>query len=344
MKKLCLSLLALLSITYASATILTISNEPSQPAQYTDITTAIAAASAGDTLYIHPSSLSYGGNIQVDKQLVIIGTGRAPQKDRPQAAVLTGTLILNAGSDGSQILGIFSNSSLTSNAPVNNILVQGCFIRGLISTNSTNSSGWIIKDCILRADQGTVNPYAFFMTNSSNFLIENCVIGGSMRNFTNSTFRHNIFIKNSSVFGSIFSGSCGGNLFENNIFYGVNVQNQGGNTYNNNLHFGTSNDTIPANNITNNNIIGQNPEFVDAPLTVVNIEFRTHDFRFLATSPAVGAGVNGVDLGITGGNSPATKSGEPYIPQIRSMILDNTIVPAGGNIQVQLISTKAEGQ
>ncbi|MEL6627686.1 MAG: hypothetical protein AAFQ92_19340 [Bacteroidota bacterium] len=47
MKKLCLSLLALLSITYASATILTISNEPSQPALAAAIAVVISVYWAG---------------------------------------------------------------------------------------------------------------------------------------------------------------------------------------------------------------------------------------------------------------------------------------------------------
>ena len=47
-----LLLACLLLATASSATVRTVSNAPSQPAQYNDLQTAINAASTGDTLYV----------------------------------------------------------------------------------------------------------------------------------------------------------------------------------------------------------------------------------------------------------------------------------------------------
>lgn len=345
MKNLSILFLAFFWCGYSAATILTVSNDPTQPALYPDISSAITAASAGDSLYIQPTSLAYSGNITLDKSLVLVGAGRFPQGVRSTPTRINGSIFLAAGSDGSQLLGLVCGANINASATVNNIFIQGCYVERSIGTGSNACANWVIKDCILRGDQGSVNPYAFFVTNGTNFLVENCVIGGSMREFANGTFRQNIFIQNRSGFGSVFSGFCGGNLFENNIFYGVNVQNQTSNTYRHNLIFGnTAADTIPAGNTLSNNLIGQNPRFVNAPLTVVNVDFRTNDFGFVMGSPALGTGSSGEDLGIVGGNQPATLSGEPAIPQIRSLRLDQTIVPAGATLQLQLKTTQAEGQ
>lgn len=345
MKHLFLLLTTCLLGWHMHAAILTVSNSPTQPAQYNDVASAISAALAGDTVYIQPSSVAYGGSVTLDKQLVLVGAGRFPQKDRSTPSRISSSIFLAAGSDGSQLLGITCLGNINATSIVNNILIQGCYTERSIGTGGNACANWIIKDCVIRGDQGNVNPYAFFVTNGTNFLVENCVIGGSMREFANGTYRRCLFIQNQSGFGSVFSGACANNLFENNIFYGVNVQNQLNNTYNHNLIFGNgAADTIPTGNIVSNNVISQNPSFANASLTVVNYGFRTNDFTLLSGSPAIGAGTNGTDIGVLGGPNPYTLSGEPYLPQVRSMVLDNTIVPTGATLQVQLITTKAEGQ
>ena len=339
-----LSLFALcLFVMQVSGAILTVSNHPSQPAQYDDINAAIAAAASGDTIYIHGSPLPYSGNVIVNKQLTLIGPGKNPQKDIPTLATINGYFRFDTGSNGSQAIGLVA-SNFQDIGGTSNIAVIGCVAYLGISLGGTiGTSNWIVRDCIIRRDQGTVNPYALSMENSVNALIENNVIGGRVYKGSNTIFKNNLFIQNASGFGDVFTGFCGNNLLNNNIFYGVGPGGCTTCTFNNNITFGAGNNTLPSGSAGSGNLINQDPILVDAPLTVVNNEWRTFDVHLGAGSPGINAGTDGKDIGIYGGTS-ATLSGNANIPQIKSMDLDNTIVPAGGVIQIKVVATKPEGQ
>jgi hypothetical protein len=58
----------------AWATVLTVSNNPDRPAQFTQVDPAIAAAAAGDTIYVYGSLTTYNDFI-INKRLVVIGAG-----------------------------------------------------------------------------------------------------------------------------------------------------------------------------------------------------------------------------------------------------------------------------
>ena len=53
MKKLILLCVAAGSLFTAKAAVITVSNNPNSPGQYTSLQTAIDAAASGDTLYVH---------------------------------------------------------------------------------------------------------------------------------------------------------------------------------------------------------------------------------------------------------------------------------------------------
>ena len=61
-----LLLSCLLFTSLLQAKVLTVSNRSGNSAQYETVPAAIAAAAAGDTIYIHGSETSYG-NIIIDK-------------------------------------------------------------------------------------------------------------------------------------------------------------------------------------------------------------------------------------------------------------------------------------
>ena len=52
------------------ATVHTISNDPNNPAQYTDIQAAHDAAIEGDTLYVYGSPNSYEGTYTIKKRII----------------------------------------------------------------------------------------------------------------------------------------------------------------------------------------------------------------------------------------------------------------------------------
>ena len=191
----------------------------------------------GDTIYVHGSPLAYNGNVIVNKQLVLIGPGKNPQKDLPTLAAINGSVRFDTGSDGSQLIGFEVSTAQAINS-VNNIAIIGCVAYLGISTSQPGGvANWLIRDNIIRRDQGTVNPYALSMENSINTTVENNVIGGRVYKGSNVTFKNNLFVQNASAFGDVFTGSCINNFLENNIFYGVSPGGCGTCTFNNKHHF-----------------------------------------------------------------------------------------------------------
>ena len=73
-----LSLLLILSIQFAfGQTIHTVDNRPESGAMFTSINAAIGAATAGDIIHVHPSSITYenNGNMNLNKTLTIVALG-----------------------------------------------------------------------------------------------------------------------------------------------------------------------------------------------------------------------------------------------------------------------------
>ena len=99
--------------TSVHATVHTVSNRSEMDADFTQITDAIAAASAGDTIYVHGSQTTYS-NFTVDKKLHIIGPGyylgdmpaeNGIYETEPHMAVVS-TATFNAGAEYSVIEGM----------------------------------------------------------------------------------------------------------------------------------------------------------------------------------------------------------------------------------------------
>lgn len=65
-----LLLLLLLVASLAQGTIRTVSNNPDRPAQFDNVNAAIAAAVAGDTIYVHGSQFTYP-DFTVTKKLIL---------------------------------------------------------------------------------------------------------------------------------------------------------------------------------------------------------------------------------------------------------------------------------
>ena len=105
----------------------------------------------------------------------------------------------------------------------------------------------------------------------------------------------------------------------NNIFYGrtPSIEIVGGststqfqrNTFTNNLSFSTGDDLLPpagggAGNTGDGNIEGSSPLFTDVPL--LNTWSAAYNFTLSPGSPAMSAGSDGSDIGISGGPYPMT--------------------------------------
>jgi hypothetical protein len=328
--KLTATLLTILTFgLFAHATVITVSNTPNSPAQYTDLQTAINAATAGDTLYVSGSNINYG-NIVLDKQLVFIGTGFNPQKEFPFVSSF-GQIDFQMGSSGSIISG-FNFSNNVNGAGANNIQIRRCTFQTL----NVTGSNWLIENNIVN--------YSINCGSSFNLVINNNIFNYSTTfnsSLPNFNLSNNLFILSG---GNLLSGISNANII-NNIFYGGNFGSVNTSVFSNNLTFNTNQNTLPyGDNTGSGNIDNQDPQFTT--IQTLNYTFSAFDdYRLLPTSPGHNAGTDGTDIGPFGGSSPFPSSpigGEPKIPQVKNMNLSNTTYPLNGNINLNVKGKKQD--
>jgi len=318
------------------AAVITVDNNPSSPGQYTSLQAAINAAAPGDTIYIHGSTGNYGG-VHVNKKLSLIGTGYNPFKQSPMTAFVQDIYLdsLNSisGASGTYIAGLTTNT-VAASFPAKNITIERMQMNYGIGMNS-GSTGWVVRNNFLNA--------SIDIQNSSNVLIENNVIFGhniQSSNQASITISNNVFV-NTLGSGTYCLNTVSMAIIQNNIFWGTSPQgnNVSNNTFNNNLTYQTANDNIPgANNSGSNNLVGQNPQFVNAPNPAINYGY---DYNVAAASPAHNAGTDGTDLGVFGGPSVFPDlSGMPAIPQMMEMNIANPVIPPAGTLNVDFKARK----
>ena len=85
------------------------------------------------------------------------------------------------------------------------------------------------------------------------------------------------------------------------------------------------------------NIVNQDPKFVKYDGGVFEY---TDDFNLQTGSPAIGAGIGGVDLGIYGGSYPFSIDVGKIVPEVTSLSITNTSVPQGGELEFKFTAVK----
>jgi hypothetical protein len=357
MKKL-FTIFAFAVILNVNAAVLTVSNNPNSPGQYTTITAAISAASNNDTLYVHASATSYG-SFTIGKKLTIIGAGwdgRFYQLGQLKSQVGSITLanVNPNNASGTIIMGLYVNGSLASNSTgvpfVTNVTVDRCFIGGNIgnvlkTSNSLDlvTTNWTIKNCVIDAE---VN-----LQNNGN-VVTNCFLN-NIRTGTGSSsniFSNNIFwsFGSSSILNSLNNAIVSNNIFFNSGSSSLTITNAGnGNTYNNNIFFGYTGAIPQGNNSGSNNQINVSPQFINgppiptAPVDISNVPNFNWDLQ--TSSPGQNAGTDGTDIGVFGGASPFNVfaiTGITTLPQITQMNINNSTIPVNGILNVNVIAKK----
>ncbi len=349
------------------ATVYTVSNDPFKPAQYTSPATALAAASPGDTLYIYGSPNEYG-DFAINKSIVIIGPGFNTRKEFFYKAKfrfidLPSGALNNLIMDGivCQSIRLSTTAFSYSGITFRNLIVSD----GISSTTGSAAAcgasytDWLIENCYINA----MNMLANFSCNPispavNGFLVRNSVIGyiGNGIDNYNLTFTNCQFGTSS---GGTFwrTRNC---VFNNCIFYWMSfIQHpfNENNQFNNCLTYQTQ---VPsqtfnlgsdwsggATGTANNCIINQNPLWVTAPalsfFSIVSLSVpNVWNPVLQAGSPAINAGSDGSDIGVTGGLIPYNYFAEPKIPVIRRYKLLNPVVPPNGTVTVNATATKAQ--
>jgi len=357
----------------ASATVLTVSNNTYSPGQYTNVQDACNAAAANDTIYIHGSPTNYGG-FTVTKPLVIFGAGALPDKNYAWPTTTgeiwfgfnqTGT---SSGS-GSKIYGcrtgtIYLNGTGSiGDAGVNNIVIRRNYIAGISFQYFAHSNIHIQNNIIHGSVASNANA------NLNNVQIRNNIISNNISglgaNPSGPSIAHNI------IYGGI--SACSSASIFNNIFYGGgNALALEGSSQNNYCTI-TNNCLISANttytpgivvygtNTGGDNLLNVDPLFMDdgtlAEVSVWNYSYTSPgengpfaDYHLQASSPCIGAGIGGEDLGIYGGVTPyfegIPNDGRfryypmPNIPAMRDMSIENSNILPDGTLNVEFKARK----
>ena len=303
--------------------------------QYTTIQAAVTAANNGDIIYLYPSSISYGA-ATINKKLTIIGPGYLVAQN-PSLQINTyvsngivDNLTFAAGSNGSLVTGVDINVIIMNGQA--NIAIQRCKLRAYSNLDNTNNilyegnyfewtgnphsinansnnNGLIIRNNIFATTHSNVGYYDIVTQPNGTAIVENNVFRWYCY-FHNTIVRNNIFLQNAT---NVIVNNGTGNSYLNNILVG----NQTG--------LGTTNIiAVPEASICQG--------YPTQGAT-------TFDDRFMlkSGSPAIGAGIGGIDCGAFSGSTPYKLSGIPFVPLIYQVNAPTTGNAATGiNVNVKI--------
>ena len=355
---------ALLLCGSVNATSWRVCSKPEAGANFLSVATAVASFNvhAGDTLYLEPGHYE-PTDVTISKSLTIIGPGYFFEENNinvmnPMGASLRSILFdsINSSIEGCIVYGQLdlhgANSKAIRCAVMRNsfqetaVLVRGandilqqCYIRGRVQISSTatffvegNAANSIIQNNIIlgkfTATGGTGgltirNNVVVDDDNACNFYPEyrdNTFPGG----YYNSNIYNNIIIRVDNRYYTVTGNQSIDTVFSKDYIFPETYTTTDNNTINNNIL------SCKANTAYLNCIFNKSVEEV---LIWNNASTVEEKYKHLATSPAVGAGVNGTTCGAYG----AVNGGRAYqpagIPQYRPYIYDANIdeTPSSNN-------------
>ncbi len=324
--------------------VITVSNNPDSPGQYTNLQEAIDVTADGDTIYVSGSNTTYG-DITINKQLSLLGAGYHPNNQyelKSQIDNINLTLVedmvgnIISSSSGTMICG-FEIYNIETEAIIDDVIINrnniGPGTSVYLSYGAGN--GWQIKNNIIR---GWIICGA---SNDINILFSNNVFTtNALEGFSSSSVivDNNIFLSPNSYVNAF--SNCSFLQVLNNIFFNTRTDGLSYGTFQNNISYGGDYTEFDyGSNTAIDNIVNTNPQFVDVP------EFDySYDYHLQVGSPCIGAGSDGTDIGIYGGTNPFPLGGEvpfqtsptPAIPQVVEVNVQTPVVAPGGVLKVNV--------
>ncbi len=313
-----LSILILTLSIPAQSTVWRVNSTAGTDADFTSVQTAHNNANPGDTLYLEPSAANYG-DFTLTKKLVVIGNGYFTEQNPETQANINhsslNALTFNPGSEGSVIQGckIFYILLKTSE-----IIIQRNYIsydseqNACILFDSDNIGNIIIRDNYLQNSfSATSYPYPTSeVIKSDKNGVSNIIISNNLVEANDLNSYHRALILSTGFTGVI----------ENNVIFGNSTINNA--MMNNNIMRDGSLSLINCscqNNIGNSSQFGfvnNNQSNITMESVFVGSGSTDGQWQLKAASPAIGAGLGGIDCGMFGGNFPYVLSGIPAIPAI----------------------------
>jgi hypothetical protein len=335
------AMLLSISSIVATAKVITVSNNPSSGGQYTDIQSAITAASVNDTIYVSGSAITYAA-ATINKRITLIGAGYANTGTPYSMNTLINGLTIDSVAfstdpvNGAHIISISSSITGNYSKPIKNIHIERCYCSSITYTGD----GWIIENSVV----GSINVY------QSNGIINSCII---RNNFITSTISGNgqmnapgLVIDHNIIQGQINYISFAS--ISSNIFFYANIAASYyclSNTFNNNITVYSTFDVLPfGSNTGTGNLNNQNPTTVFSN-GLTNYTYYpnllSYDWHLKATSPGHNAGKDNTDIGMYGGVKPMPNmTGISTLPLMTLLNISSTFIPEGGTLNYEFKARK----
>jgi len=326
--------------------ILTVSNMPNSPGQYTSMNDVIGAviSGAGDTIFVHGSPINYGTVILSRDNIVVIGTGHNPDKQFPYVTTFTEIFVTG---NNIQLIGITANGIQFFR---NNFAMRRCKILGTQSfpssvdgVGSTSDQNLLFESNVFTSTSLNMQIQAYNpddVVTIRNNVFSNTISINVFSLITSCLISNNLFLKGPNAFGNINYATI-----SNNIFYGSSpfVPVAATIRYQNNISFQCLNNTFTTgpNIISTNNLEDVDPQFVNYPGGGA-VFSELHDYNLAASSPGKATGSDGADRGVYGGfGTIFNMRGEPPISEITAVTITSpTTVPSGGTLNITVTSKR----
>ena len=326
MKKLILFLVITMVTITSKATIRRVQywGNPVAGIDYATCAAAVVVSTAGDTILVFQYS---NEGFTIDRRLVIIGPGyfnwlTADANFNPNLQNIqpSGTLgiIFAPGSDGSIVTGCRLSINTSGNVAINYIKIRNCtnYGAGYWYVGSTGSNltfdNWEFSKCDL--------GYYIIMNNGTNKFTNlkmfNCLGDGAYTGVgslqLSSMAGHTGIIENCSFQGGGANLVLNSNNFlvQNCIFYAAYPSAYSNTIFNNNIFTQTPSPAVTG----SGNIFNAVAANIFVGIPTLGTSSTDGKFILKAGSPAIGAGISGVDCGAYGGVNPYKLSLIPAIP------------------------------
>jgi len=304
---------------------------------------AIAAASAGDIIYVVRSATSYGATT-VDKQLTIYGIGLNPDTDGSTRSIVNIIIIADPVATGTRISGLNISNRMELGGvagALNNLLIENNRIRWIRHVDATTTlANLMIRNNVIGSGSASADTRVDLLAGAiANVVIANNVLyvglpnNGVITASNGTSIENNLFIGTGADIGTgqarMYSfENFNGNSVKNNIFHRIRPDAFGSftnNTFENNISFDSGADFFSTanGNTSFNNLTSQDPLITNVGAGDA-INYSTFDPTLMVGSPAIGTGVGGIDMGVLGGGSPFDLEGSP-LPLVHEINAPPTI-------------------
>jgi len=314
MKRLNVILILLFGVVLSKAQNVIIVQDGNNASVHTSLDSAVIAAPPGAYIYLSDGIfILKSNNININKELHIIGAGHYPDSTLATGrTVVRGSgVYFEQGSSNSTVEGIYFDGTIYTRDSDENSEINGLiFKRIYVGSISSFQGNILIKDSSVGGVSG------------SNMTITNCILGDNGRvlsNLSNSEIKNNIIFCNFFSWGRPLETVTSSRIINNIFIYSTDIRLPGvvDNEIYNNI-FTLDYDLSESTNLSRENKFNIPTENILNRVIETTFSYED-DYHLTPNSPAKGAGFNGKDIGIYGGDVPYKEGAVPSNPHIQSV-------------------------